>query len=97
MELKNKKTNKTIFNLHTRINVQTFFFVAVQICTPTQRQGRWKQQEQPETSALSIPAPDGGVIAHRYQNAAVAAEAGLPDGRCAFGEGQRGAPEEEQR
>lgn len=73
------------------------FFVAVQICTPTQRQGSWKQQEQPETSALSIPAPDGGVIAHRYQNAAVAAEAGLPDGRCAFGEGQRGAPKEEQR
>ncbi len=43
-------------------------------------------------SALSIPAPDRSVVTHSYQNAAVAAEAGLPNGRRAFGEGQCGAP-----
>lgn len=46
-------------------------------------------------SALSIPAPDRSIVAHGYQNVAVAAEAGLADGRRAFGEGQRGAPGEQ--
>lgn len=43
-------------------------------------------------SALAVPAPDGGVVTHGDQDAAVAAEARLPDGRRAFWEGQRGAP-----
>lgn len=46
-------------------------------------------------SALPVPAPNGGVVAHSNQNAAVAAEAGLTDGRRAFGEGERGGPGEE--
>lgn len=46
-------------------------------------------------SALSIPAPDRGIITDGDQDAAVSAEAGLPDGRCTFGEGQRGAPEDQ--
>lgn len=36
-------------------------------------------------STLSVPTPDGGVVADGDQDAAVAAEAGLPDGRRAFG------------
>lgn len=47
----------------------------------------------PECSAQSVPAPDGGVIAYCNQDAAVAAEAGLSDGRRAFGNCQCGAPE----
>lgn len=45
-------------------------------------------------SSLSVPAPDGGVVTHGDQDAAVTAEAGLPDGRRALGERQRGAPGE---
>ena len=48
-------------------------------------------------SALPVPAPDGSVVAHGYQDAAVAAEAGLPDGGRAFGERQRGAPKRQRR
>lgn len=47
-------------------------------------------------SALSIPAPDRRVVTHGDQNAAVAAEARLPDGWCTFGEGQRDAPGEQR-
>lgn len=54
------------------------------------KQNKTKQKQS--DSALSIPAPDWSVVTHGYQNAAVAAEAGLPDGRRAFGEGQCGAP-----
>lgn len=37
MELKNKKkTNKTIFNLHTRINVQTFSCCSADMYTNTE-------------------------------------------------------------
>lgn len=42
-------------------------------------------------SALPIPAPDGGIITHCNQDAAITAKAGLSDGRHTFGEGQRGA------
>lgn len=43
-------------------------------------------------SALAIPAPDGGVITHSDEDAAVTAEAGLPDRRGAAGQCQGGAP-----
>lgn len=60
-----------------------------------------EQQEMgffcPERSALSVPAPDGGVVAHCDQDAAVAAEAGLSDGRRAFRNCQCGAPEEKTK
>lgn len=49
------------------------------------------------SSSLSVPAPDGGVVTHSDQDAAVTAEARLPDGRRAFGERQRGAPGERER
>lgn len=45
-------------------------------------------------SSLSVPAPDGGIVTHGDEDAAVTAEAGLPDGRRALGERQRGAPGE---
>lgn len=43
-------------------------------------------------SALAIPPPDGGVITHSDEDAAVTAKAGLPDCRGAAGKRQRGAP-----
>lgn len=46
-------------------------------------------------SALPVPAPDGSVVAHGDQNAAVAAEARLPDGRGAFWKRERRTPDEE--
>ena len=46
------------------------------------------------SSALAVPAPDGGVVAHGDQDAAVPAEAGLADGRGAAGQGQGDAPGE---
>lgn len=42
--------------------------------------GRRSHLARPDGSALPVPAPDGGVVTHRDQNAAVAAEAGLSDG-----------------
>lgn len=88
-----------------RLNVQTDIFCSVDLYDGVTRlrvEGceRWGRK-RPDSfisncSALSIPAPDRSVIAHGYQNAAVAAEAGLPDGRRAFGEGQCGAPEEQR-
>lgn len=42
-------------------------------------------------SALTIPAPDGGVVAHGNEDAAIAAEAGLADSGGATGKRQRGA------
>lgn len=55
----------------------------------------WSTETQSDSS-LSIPAPDRSIVAHCDQDAAVAAEAGLPDGRRAFGKGQRGAPGEQR-
>lgn len=43
-------------------------------------------------SSESVPAPDGGVVTNRDQDAAVPAEAGLSDGRGAPGQGEGGAP-----
>lgn len=43
-------------------------------------------------SALAIPAPDRGIITHSDEDAAVTAEAGLPDCGSAARQRQRGAP-----
>lgn len=43
-------------------------------------------------SALAVPAPDGGVVTHSDEDAAVTAEAGLADSGGAAGQCQRGAP-----
>lgn len=48
------------------------------------------------TSALPVPAPDGRVVAHGDQDAAVAAEARLPDGRSAFRERERRTPGDQE-
>lgn len=50
------------------------------------------RSEQPADSALPVPAPDRSVVTHGDQNAAVAAEARLADGRGAFRERERRAP-----
>lgn len=44
------------------------------------------------TSALAVPAPDGGVVTDGDEDAAVTAEAGLADSGGAAGQRQRGAP-----
>lgn len=41
---------------------------------------RRRCDETARESALTVPAPDGGIVTHGDQNAAVAAEARLTDG-----------------
>lgn len=49
-----------------------------------------------QISALPVPAPDGSIITHGDQDAAVAAEARLADGRDAFRERERCTPGDEE-
>lgn len=62
---------------HVRLNV----FFRVFLDNKKSLRGKRKQQKPSvwSGSALSIPAPDGGVVAHGDQNAAVTTKTGLSD------------------